>query len=257
MGEATGIGWTDATFNPWWGCSKVSPGCSRCYAEGLADRYGHDVWGVTKPRRTFGDKHWAEPLRWNAAAVAAKVRRRVFCASMADVFESHPQLDAERARLWELVDATPDLDWQLLTKRPENVWGMIPGRWFRDWPAHVWLGTSTEDQRRADERVPELLRLPAPVRFLSVEPLIGPVALRCDWLLKLAWVIVGGESGPRRRTMESAWLEDVAAHTVSHGVPLYVKQDSGSRPGTQGGIPERWWAFKQSPVSAPAQGTIL
>lgn len=231
MGESTGIGWTDHTFNPWWGCAKVSPGCSRCYAEGLAHRWDFDVWGVTKSRRTFGDKHWREPLRWNAQAQTAGVRRRVFCASMADVFELRSDLDAERARLWELVAATSWLDWQLLTKRPENVRGMVPGRWLREWPGHVWLGTSTEDQRRADERVPELLRLPAPVRFLSVEPLIAPVQLRCDWLRELAWVIVGGESGPGYRDMDPEWLRRVAVHAWQHDVAVYVKQAAGLRPG--------------------------
>ncbi len=115
MSQLTAIEWTDHTFNVAWGCMKVSPGCQHCYADTLSSRYGFDVWGpaATTERRTFGDKHWAEPYRWNKAAGNAGVRRRVFCCSMCDLFEDHPTIDAEREKLWPLIRATPHLDWRL------------------------------------------------------------------------------------------------------------------------------------------------
>src|SRR5262245_52074261 len=176
MGKDSGIEWTHHTFNPWWGCMKVSPGCEHCYAETFSIRVGKKVWGPKADRRFFGDAHWAEPLKWNAVAARAGERHRVFCASMADVFEDRRELDGHRARLWRLIAATPHLDWLLLTKRPENLARMLP--WYSHWEnrvafepdepwPNVWLGTTVEDQQRADERIPHLLRSPAAVRFLS------------------------------------------------------------------------------------------
>jgi len=126
VGTSTAIGWTDHTFNPWWGCERVSPGCQHCYAETFAKRTGNAVWGKAAPRRFFGPKHWAEPVKWNAAAAARGVPELVFCASMADVFEPRDDLNAERARLFELIEQTPFLIWQLLTKRPEAVTELAP-----------------------------------------------------------------------------------------------------------------------------------
>lgn len=147
---------------------KVSPGCTYCYAETFAKRTGHDIWGPAKTttRRTFGAKHWTEPLAWHGAAMRAGVKRRVFCASMADVFEDHPALTAERERLWALVRMTPMLDWQILTKRPENIAAMLPDDWSSGYE-NVWLGTSVEDEQRADERIPVLQGIPARVRTSS------------------------------------------------------------------------------------------
>src|SRR5689334_16021242 len=135
MGAKTKIGWTHHTFNAWWGCHKVSPACKHCYAESFSKRTGHAVWGANAPRRFFGDAHWREPLKWNAAAEKAGERRRVFCGSMMDVFEWHDeptneQMNAARARLWELIESTPWLDWLLLTKRPENASSVLPDRWW-------------------------------------------------------------------------------------------------------------------------------
>ena len=194
MGERTAIGWTDHTFNPWWGCERVSPGCQHCYAETFAKRTGHDVWGKHTPRRGFGEKHWAEPLRWDRDAATAGRPALVFCASMADVFEDRGDLDESRARLFDLIERTPNLIWQLLTKRPERVAALLPTRWLppaewpdRVWtgPPNVWIGTTVEDQKRADERIRHLVAIPAPVRFLSCEPLLGRVRipykhLACD-----------------------------------------------------------------------------
>ncbi len=242
MGETTAIAWTDHTFNPWWGCTNVSPGCDNCYAEAFAKRTGHDVWGRDGGRRFFGDKHWAEPLRWNEKA--KNERRRVFCASMADVFENDERLVDERNRLWDLIALTPNLDWQLLTKRPENVTRMVPGHWVNDhspmWPANVWLGTTVEDQTRATIRVPRLIGVPGPeVRFLSCEPLLGPVDL-WPWIgpnylfSPIHWVICGGESGPHHRPLDLANARVVRDQCGLAAVPFFFKQVGGRTP-TAGG----------------------
>jgi protein gp37 len=251
MGKTTDISWTDHTFNPHWGCFKVSPGCTNCYAETFAKRVGQQIWGPPKTteRRLFGDKHWAEPLHWNAEAEKAGERRRVFCASMADVFEDHPQLPPVRRRLWNLIEDTPYLDWLLLTKRPENIATMLPQKY---WP-NVWLGTSTEDQQRADERVPVLLRYRdrVPVLFLSVEPQIGPISLRRYLELEptvsggwmrwspdprplIDWVIVGGESGPKHRPFDEDWARSLRDQCQAAGVAFHYKQ-FGGRTHAEGG----------------------
>lgn len=241
MSEHTSIGWTDHTFNPWWGCIRVSPGCEHCYAETFAvKRLGLPIWGPAKTteRRFFGDKHWNEPLRWNRKAEQSGGRARVFCASMADVFEDHPALPPHRARLWELIEQTPSLDWQLLTKRPENVMQMVPASWRARFPANVWLGTSVEDQRRADERIPHLLRVPARIRFLSCEPLLGPVNLGLVGTLPsditgtayafvadyLHWIIIGGESGRNARPFDLQWAYDIVRECYETDVACFVKQ---------------------------------
>lgn len=154
LGKSTPIEWTDHTFNPWWGCTKVSPACDHCYAEAWDKRTGGDHWGPHSNRRTFGDKHWNEPLRWDRAAAEAGARRRVFCASMADVFDNAAPENA-LSRLWQLVRSTPWLDWQLLTKRPQNIRTMLPPDWGEGY-ANVWLGTTTENQEEADRRVVHL-----------------------------------------------------------------------------------------------------
>jgi len=126
MGKNSRIEWTNHTFNPWWGCTKVSAARKNCYAEAWSKRVGQSVWGPNANRRFFGDKHWAEPIKWHSEALAAGQRRRVFCASMADVFEDRRDLDEWREKLWALIDATPQLDWLLLTKRPEMVRRLVP-----------------------------------------------------------------------------------------------------------------------------------
>ncbi|HVX20920.1 MAG TPA: phage Gp37/Gp68 family protein [Acidimicrobiales bacterium] len=236
MGVTTNIAWTDHTFNPWWGCVNVSPGCDNCYAEAFAKRTGHDVWGKGGLRRVFGDKHWAEPLRWEG---------RVFCASMADVFEMNHQLDGERQRLFDLIDATPNLTWQLLTKRPENVNRLTPDRWLADWPEHVWLGTTVEDQTRANLRIPRLLSVEGvKVRFLSCEPLLGPVDLSlgypfCDIGIEevdehIQWVIVGGESGPHHRPLNLDHARALRRQCAAFRIPFFFKQVGGRTPAAGG-----------------------
>lgn len=235
--KKTEIEWARSTFNPWWGCEKVSPGCAKCYAETFAKRVGQHVWGADAPRRFFGDKHWAEPLRWNAEAAASGEPWRVFCASMADVFEDRPDLVAERDRLFAMIDRTPALTWLLLTKRPEKIQPLWPFGFYDEqfgW-ANLWLGTTVENQEAADRRIPELLAVPAALRFLSVEPLLGPVdlGLNLRGMLstaddlngpRIGWVIVGGESGPGARPCDLAWIRDVVRQCREAGVPVFVKQ---------------------------------
>lgn len=175
MSANSKIEWTHHTYNPWWGCAKVSPGCDRCYAERDAKRHAPSriLWGVDAERREFSDKHWYEPLKWNAQAAKAGQRYRVFCASMADVFDKNAPAGA-RERLWGLIKVTPNLDWLILTKRIGNAASMLPADWD-DGYENVWLGISIVNQEEADRDIPKLLRTPAYVRWLSLEPLLGPV----------------------------------------------------------------------------------
>lgn len=216
------IEWTTHTFNPWWGCVKVSPACKHCYAEAWAKRVGSRVWGIKAERRFFGDKHWSEPIKWDAAAAEAGERPRVFCASMADVFEDRRDLDDARIRLWKLIEATPNLDWLLLTKRPELVRKMVP--WGQSWPANIWLGTTVEDQEWAEERLPHLAKIPAAVRFISAEPLLGSLNIS-RWLGEhIDWVITGGESGPKARPSSPSWFLDLLNQCMASEVPFHFKQ---------------------------------
>lgn len=225
MGANTGIEWCDATFNPWWGCTKVSDGCKFCYADTLSKRYGHDIWGPKAERRFFGEKHWAEPLKWNRDAERDGRRKRVFCASMADVFEKHmlPEvndaIERARARLFTLIHTTRHLDWLLLTKRPENILSMIPVPWRDEPPHNVWYGTSVESQEYAEQRIPELLKVPAVVRFLSAEPLLGPIDLS-PWLgVCEACEEAVSASDPRWRIGPNGW-EHKCQHPQAGYFPL-------------------------------------
>lgn len=223
MGKDSAITWTDHTFNPWWGCVKVSPGCDHCYAETLAHRWNYPVWGSRADRRSFGEKHWNQPRNWNRTAEVMGIRYRVFCGSMCDIFEPRPDLDEPRDRLFEVIDATPHLDWLLLTKRIE----LAPRYLFSHWttlPANVWVGMSAEDQKRYDQRIDALLGIPCAVRFISAEPLLGPIKMRgryCDWL------IVGGESGPGCRFMPDSWALDLLVQCQSLNIPYFLKQLGG------------------------------
>lgn len=192
MGSNSSIEWTTHTFNPWRGCTKVSPGCANCYAEAQARRNPKvlGVWGDAGTRVIGSEAYWHLPREWDLAAAEAGGRARVFCASLADWLEDRPDLVAPRARLLSLVRLTPHLDWLLLTKRPELLWPAIEhvyrttadeplAAWLADWmterdvPPHVWLGASAEDQQRLDERSQAICTFPAAVRFLSVEPMLG------------------------------------------------------------------------------------
>lgn len=305
MGSITKIQWCDHTFNPWRGCSKVHTGCLNCYAEKQSKRNPGvlGIWGDHGTRVVASKQTWNEPLKWNAAAKAEGVRKRVFCASLADVFEdwqgpvqtsgnvwlapnfraahgpnNRATLRDVRRRLFELIDETPWLDWLLLTKRPENVRRMYVPHLLEKVRGHVsqnegdgyiirarpnvWLGTSISDQQTADKAIPELLKCRdlAPVLFVSVEPLVGPVSLRpymmpvpncpdvsrddgccmhpasttpechraCDCPhgvhLGIDWVILGGESGPKARPCDVEWIRDAVEECQRSAIPVFVKQ---------------------------------
>nr|WP_217908313.1 phage Gp37/Gp68 family protein [Burkholderia glumae] len=227
VGQDSRIEWTHHTFNPWWGCTRVSPACKYCYADSWAQRLGLDLWGDAAGRRFFSDAHWREPYKWNKAAEAKGERRRVFCASMADLFEDRDELNPWRARLWPIIEETTSLDWLLLTKRPELVKSMVP--WKRKWPSNIWLGTTAENQVWATERIPHLLKIPARVRFVSCEPLLGPLNLQ-KWLSApgekkgLHWVIAGGESGSKARPMNPEWAESLRDQCLESGTAFHFKQ---------------------------------
>jgi protein gp37 len=195
MAENSKIEWTDHTFNPWIGCSKVSPGCDHCYAETRMDSRLHVVqWGAGKPRKRTSAANWREPIKWNARHdeffAQHGRRQRVFCASLADVFDNEAP-EEWRADLFELIRTTSNLDWLLLTKRPQNIVrmvresGAVAGNGTRYLPNHVWMGATAEDQKRADQNIEALLKtrteLGAKVLFLSIEPLLGPVNI-LKWL---------------------------------------------------------------------------
>jgi len=245
MGQNSQIAWTHHTFNPWWGCTKVSAACKHCYAEAWSKRMGQSVWGAKAKRRFFGEKHWSEPVKWNARAEQSGARFRVFCASMADVFEERRELDAWREQLWALIEITPGLDWLLLTKRPEAVRRLV--RWRGKWPANLWLGTTVEDQECAEARLPYLAELPAFVRFVSAEPLLGPIDMR-PWLGSVVnWVITGGESGPRSRLSSPSWFRSLLAQCKAAEVPFYFQQWGDWAPASG----------RSGRTSAAADGTVM
>jgi protein gp37 len=234
MGTTTAISWTTSTFNPWWICTEVSPGCDNCYARVLAKRYGYG-WGKGVPRRVMSDAYWKEPLKWNRLAEASGEPWRVFCASMADVMDDEAPAD-QRERLWELIDATPNLTWQLLTKRPQRYSRYLPNR-FKNW--NVWLGASTENQENYDLRWPLLAAQReryagfVPL-FVSYEPALGPLTLE-KHRYRLGdgvpdWIICGGESGSGRRTMNPRWAESLRDECKNAEVSFWMKQLSAQTP---------------------------
>lgn len=299
MSEKTKIQWTDHTFNPWRGCTKISEGCAHCYAETLSKRNPATlgVWGKHGHRAIAAESYWRDPVKWNRLAAGRaqywvidgkteQLSRNplVFCASLADVFEGDEEMPAAsvqpvraaQRRLFRLIHDTPNLDWLLLTKRPENILPHLAGalmelakgdnapvsNWLAAWleeepPNNVWLGTSVENQAAAEERIPNLLLTPAKVRFLSVEPLLGPVDLDKYILPDVSevqdiyaghvprnttidWVIIGGESGPGARHCNVDWIRDLVRQCKAAGVPCFVKQ-LGADPtyGNDTPIPER------------------
>lgn len=245
MSENSKIEWTDHTFNPWEGCQKVGPGCDHCYAETRNARFagGQAInWGPGAPRRRTSAANWRKPIAWNAAHAAFFAqhgrRQRVFCASLADVFDNAVD-PAWRRDLFDLIELTPNLDWLLLTKRVGNVFEMVARAKSHDWLAgrdNVWLGATIVDQAEVERDIPKLLAVPAAKRFLSMEPLLGPVDLRGNlpaecalrWhrpmLSMLDWVIVGGESGPGARPMHPDWARDLRDQCAAASVPFLFKQ---------------------------------
>ncbi len=260
MTTNTNIEWTDHTFNPWWGCQKVGPGCDHCYAETLDKRTGGQHWGPGAERRRTSAKNWNDPVRWNKQADAFFAqhgrRQRVFCASMADVFDNQVPVEW-RMDLFQLIADTPNLDWLVLTKRIGNVMSMCSGdgMMFDLICDRVWLGATVVNQDEADRDIPKLLAVPAAKRFLSMEPLLGPVDIcaayipcvnagdivmdpetgahecckQCDYTgvsnkFGIDWVIVGGESGHGARPMHPDWARSLRDQCEAAGVPFLFKQ---------------------------------
>jgi protein gp37 len=259
MSKNSHIEWTNHTFNPWWGCAKVSPACKYCYAEKHAARWAPGIWGEHHPRQLSTDAYWNAPIRWNKAAIANGSRERVFCASMSDVYEDRADVNESRERLWTLIEETSALDWLLLTKRPQNILAMSP--WGdKDWPSNVWVGTTVENQKYADERLPALLSVPAACRFLSCEPLLGSVDLS-EWLgpkrgqkhHPIDWVIVGGESGPQARMMNPDWPRSLRDQCKKAGTSFHFKQWGQWAPLGQGyGIAKR-----QLEIETQLEGRVI
>jgi protein gp37 len=261
MADQTIIAWTDRTFNPWMGCTKVSQGCKHCYAETLTkNRMGLSLWGPRGARQVTSLATWNKVRGWDAEARAAGESLRVFTGSLLDVFEDHPVANATRPRLWDWIREHDALDYQILTKRPENIAGMLPSDWGAGW-CHVWLGTSIEDMRVA-ERADALRAVTAHVRFISYEPAIGP--LETINLTGIHWLIYGGESGPGHRpegTAEDpkAWARAIRARCAAEGTAFFHKQSAGWR--TELGIELDGEIVREYPVPRRAvgarQGSLL
>ena len=259
MSENSAIEWTDHTFNPWIGCTKISPACVNCYAADIAGRFGQAEWGPGKERPSTSETYWEQPLKWQRAAKRFYAkhgrRQRVFCASMADVFDN--EVDAiRRGELFDLIEQTPDLEWLLLTKRIGNVPKMmIDMGWEGEdpLPDNVWLGITVCNQEEADRDIPKLLEIPATVRFLSMEPLLGMVDLTeflicerardglsmdpetgayeccedCDFtglIGGIGWVITGGESGAKARLPDVERFRSLRDQCRDANVPFFFKQ---------------------------------
>jgi protein gp37 len=268
VGENSKIEWTHHTFSPWIGCQKVSPACANCYAEKetfvrVQRSKGRELWGPNGDRHRTSESYWKQPLKWNREAAKAGERRRVFCASLSDVFEDHPAIWPDwRADLGQLILDTPNLDWLMLTKRPENVIRMLPDFWVNlsepyGMPKTVWIGTTVENQEMAEKRIPELLKIPATVKFLSCEPLLGPLdlfhfdddseALRGIGVIEsggvtlstpdsapegydnsypgIDLVIDGGESGTAARPSHPDWFRSLRDQCKLAGVAYFHKQN--------------------------------
>lgn len=246
MGK-TSISWADMTWNPITGCSKVSAGCKNCYAKAVTERFGGDFSEVMLHLDLL-----EQPLHW-------KKPRRIFVNSMSDTF--HKDVPDEFIdRIYEVMLEASQHTYLVLTKRPARMqscvrrwlgYGSLPGGILTEkMLENIWLGVSVEDQASADERIPVLLETPAAVRWLSVEPLLGPIDLPWEALsgeTSLRWVVIGGESGPKHRSCELAWIDDLVESCWSADVNVYVKQDSHRLPGQQGRIPDAMWAKKELP----------
>ncbi len=213
MGETTTVSWTDATWNPWRGCHKVSAGCKNCYMFAAQRRFGRDPDTVVRAARAT----FRAPTKWREG-------RKVFVNSWSDFFI--PEADPWRAEAWDIMRATPRHIYQILTKRPERIAQCLPADWGDGWP-NVWLGVTVEDQAKA-ARLAYLREVRARVRFVSCEPMLEPIRLD---LWRIDWVICGGESGPNRRPFNGDWADDLLGQCRAAGVPFYFKQGSALYPG--------------------------
>lgn len=227
MARETKISWARSTFNPWIGCTEVSPDCDGCYARELDRRWRGGVhWGAGSPRLHTSLKYWNEPYKWNIEAMRTKEFWPVFGGSLCDVFDNEVQ-DSWRADYWKLIERTRALTWLLLTKRVGNVMKMIPPAWRSGLPPNVWIVMSTGTQELFDRDMPKLAEIPAVVRGVSAEPLRGRVCPKTQWQGILHWMIFGGESAqadlePRECKIE--WIEDGIMNCRAFGVVPFVKQ---------------------------------
>jgi protein gp37 len=214
MGDMTGIEWAEATWNPWMGCHKVSPACAHCYMFREMRRYGRDPNVVVRAK----DATFYAPLKWREP-------RRIFTCSWSDFFIE--EADQWRRDAWAVIGATCRHTYQMLTKRPERIEETMPLVWLAGMPAHIWMGVSLENARFY-WRIEDLLGIPAAVRFLSIEPLLGPMPeLPLDGI---HWVIVGGESGPGFRPLNLDWVRQIRDRCVDRGVAFFFKQHAGLHP---------------------------
>ena len=255
MGRSTGIAWTRSTFNPWIGCTEVSPGCDACYARELDKRHrygGSTHWGAGVERYVTGLGNWLKPERWNALAAKEKASGRIedrsdwhtpgfwpVFPSMCDPFDNEVAGDL-RFAFWQLILDNPELTWLLLTKRIGNAIKQLPEQWLARPPAHVWIGASVVNQEEADRDLPKLLEVPAAKRFVSYEPALGPI----DWKLPHAHmrqqftsdlpvaggidqIIVGGESNQgkhKARPFDIEWARSTLRQCRAAGVAFFMKQ---------------------------------
>lgn len=250
MSDKSKIEWTEATWNPWYGCIKISPGCKNCYMYREMERYGRDPKVVTRSKTKFND-----PLLWVKRGQPPKF---CFTCSWSDFFIE--SADAWRPEAWGIIRQTPQITYQILTKRPELIRDRLPADWG-DGYENVWLGTSVES-RKYVRRITELTKIKARVLWVSAEPLLDDLSLRwlsvfhenapyiaqrkgpstdhLDGLRRLHWIVVGGESGPECRPMEAAWAREIAAQCKEAGVPFFMKQMGGKadKRGDLADIPE-------------------
>ncbi len=230
MAENTKIEWAHHTFNPWWGCTRVAPGCDNCYAAALDKRIGGDHWNVKTAPRLTSESNWKKPIKWNNANVIRGTRERVFCGSMMDWCDKDAPAGALE-RLWQLIVATPNLDWLLLTKRAPRIKECLPDDWGKGY-SNVWLGVTVEDIKHGLARIRHLQKIPARFHFISAEPLLeNPVGID---LRGIEWAIIGGESGPGHRPIEEQWVDTIFSECIYRYVPVFFKQWGGARPNSNG-----------------------
>ena len=239
MSEKTGISWTEHTWNPWEGCTKISPGCANCYMFALLQQYGRD------PSRVRRTNTWGDPPRWDAIAAEEGKPALVFTCSLSDWF--HEGADAWRAEAWEVVRRSPHLRFQILTKRPFRIAEHLPPDWG-DGYDNVWLGVSIEDNEHV-WRADVLRKIPARTSFISAEPLLGPLS-HLD-LHGFHWLIVGGESGPHYRLMDRKWARQLRDMVTPQGVAFYFKQSAARLPGKGDRLDGRQW-HEYPPMFVPA-----
>lgn len=235
----TSIEWADYTFNAWEGCEKVSPGCKNCYAESR-DKWLHrgDHWGPDSVRLEHGDKYWEQPLKWDAQAAKAGRIGRVFCQSLGDILEPGIRLDGLRRRVFAIARVTKNLIWLFLTKRMENALDLFPPDWIENWPGHVMLGYTAENDQMLRLRHSQFFLAHQHIGglrgFISAEPLLTglpslPIALDCPGI---EWVIAGGESGDNARPPHPEWFREIQVNCMSYGVPFLFKQWGEWAPGS-------------------------